>query len=235
MRLDVDAVGFGVQFTADGSAVAFQDETLMRMAGVDARIREHSLSVLEGFDIGFRHSDRFRGERIPAVEEIAKLVRGSVQLHIEMMDHDPVTEDHLRRLIEALERQGGLSRVICFSPHEESLVEVRRLAPDMEIGMVLARDVRVPTDAVRRADLIGCNSVTANKAVVDPDLIEVCHRHNMKVFAFPVNERATMQRLLALGVDGLVTDYPDRLRTVVDTSPEEPTHSRKADAYGAAS
>ncbi len=232
VHLGADAVSFGVQFTSDGHPVAFHDRTLRRMAGVGVCIREHSLSVLEGFDIGFLHSEEHRGERIPPVEEIARLVPPSLQLHVEIRDCDRVTEDHLRRLFATLERCGGLSRVICFSPHEESLVELKRLFPDLRIGLVVARDVRVPSDAVRRAAYVGCDSVAADVALVDPDLAKICHRHTMKLFAFPVNERESMRRLLAMGVDGFVTDYPDRLRTVPDTSTAQPVSSPQAGAHG---
>jgi glycerophosphoryl diester phosphodiesterase len=56
--------------------------------------------------------------------------------------------------------------------------------------------------------------VNPNAGIVSPELVEVCHRHHMKVLAFTVNERGTMRALLEMGVDGFFSDYPDRLRPV---------------------
>ena len=209
--LGVDAVEFDVQFTADGCPVVFHDETMKRMGGAALRIRDYTHPVLERLDIGFLHDAEFRGERIPQVEDVARLVPPEVELHVEIKDCDPVLEEHLLGLIGALERCGGLSRIVFSSPHEEMLVSLRKLAPRARTALLLFGDVRVPTDAARRAAHIGCSAVDPNMNLVSAELVDVCHRHHMNVFAFTVNERGTMRKLLALGVDGFFTDYPDRL------------------------
>lgn len=208
----VDAVEFDVQFTADGCPVVFHDETLDRMAGVGARIPDYSESVLKGFDIGFRHGPQYRGERIPSVAEVADLIPGFIELHAEVKAYQPVTPDQLRRLLDTLESHGGLARVILSSPHEETLSDIARLRRDARTALLLFRDVKSPADAARRAALLGCRAVDPNASLVDAELVAICHRNDMKVFAFTVNERGTMRKLMQLGVNGFYTDYPDRLR-----------------------
>ncbi len=210
----VDAVEMDVQFTADGYPVVLHDETLERMAGVRVRVRDYVESALQGFDVGFRHGPEYRGQRIPALDDVARLVPVDIEMHVEVKDYEPVSEDHLRRLIGTLDRQGGLSRVIFSSPHEETLTDLQRLAPGCRTALLLFRGVKVPTDAARRAALVGCCAVDPNASLVDAELVDVCHRHNMKVFAFTVNERGMMRKLTQMGVNGVFTDYPDRLREV---------------------
>jgi glycerophosphoryl diester phosphodiesterase len=212
VALGADAVEFDIQFTSDGYPVVFHDETLERMAGVPVRVRDYTESVLKGFDIGFRHGARFRGERIPCLEEVARAVPPPLELHVELKDYEPVTEDHLRRTVETLSRSGDLERAIFSSPHEDVLTEMQRLAPEARRALLLFGDVKVPNDAARRAAHIGCYAVNPNKNLVTAELVDICHRHHMKVFAFTVNERGTMNRLLEMGVNGFFTDYPDRLR-----------------------
>lgn len=212
VALGVDAVEFDVQFTADGYPVVFHDETLQRMAGVPARIRDHMESVLRCFDVGFLHGDEHRGERIPAVRQVAEMVPPGVDLHVEIKDYDQVGDDHLRRLVETLRGSGALGRAVFSSPHEEILSAIRGISPDSPVALLIFRSVKVPTDAARRAAYIGCSAVCPNQALVDDDLVSVCHRHGMKVFPFTVNERGTMRKLTNAGVDGFYTDYPDRFR-----------------------
>jgi glycerophosphoryl diester phosphodiesterase len=214
LALGVDGVEFDVQFAADGCPLVLHDETLERMAGVAARVSDHSASRLAGFDIGFRSGPAWRGQRVPRVEDVARLVPAGVELHAEIKDYRPVGEQDLARLLDVLRRHGGLERAVISSPHEDILSSVSRLAPGARTARLLFRGARVPGDAARRAALLGCHAVNPNAGIVSPELVEVCHRHHMKVLAFTVNERGTMRALLEMGVDGFFSDYPDRLRPV---------------------
>ena len=211
LALGVDAVEFDVQFTADGHPVVIHDENLERMAGVPARVRELTLAALAGFDVGFRHGPEFRGLRVPPLEDVARLVPAQTTLHAEVKDYDPVDETHLRRLIDTLDRFGGLGRTIFSSPHEETLSQILRLRPDARAALLLFARVNVPTDAARRAAHIGCVAVNPTASLITPELVQICHRHGMQVLTFTVNERGTMRKLMEMGVDGFFTDYPDRL------------------------
>lgn len=210
----VDAVEFDVQFTADGWPVVFHDETLERMAGVAARIRDYSESVLKGFDIGFRAGAAFRGERIIAVRDVAALVPQGIELHAEIKDHEPVTEIHLRRLMDAFEKYGGTGRVIFSSPHEDTISDIRRMLPGARTALLLFQSVKFPSDAARRAAFLGCFSVNPDAGLITPELVEICHRHHMQVYAFTVNERGMMRKLAQMGVNGFFTDFPDRFHEV---------------------
>lgn len=207
----MDAVEFDVQFTNDGCPVIFHDETMERMTGVPIRISEHTRAALSGFDLGFLYGERFRGERLPTVEDVAKLVPPSVGLHVELKDYRPVSRQDLERLIETLERNGGLERIVVSSPHEEQLSDVARLKPAIRRALLLFRSVRNAPDAARRAAFLGCAAVNPNYTLVDSELVSICHKHSMKVFAFTVNERGTMRTLETMGVDGFFTDFPDRV------------------------
>lgn len=210
----VDGVEFDVQFTADGCPVVLHDETLQRMGGVSARVADHTAARLAGFDVGFRSGPMWRGQRVPRVEDVARLVPVGIELHVEVKDYRPVSHEELSRLLDVLRRHGGLDRVVISSPHEEILSSASRIAPGMRTALLVFGDTRSPLDAARRAALLGCHAVNPNKSLVSPELVDVCHRHHMKVFAFTVNERGTMRTLLQMGVDGFFSDYPDRLRPV---------------------
>lgn len=212
VTLGVDAVEFDVQFSKDGVPLILHDETLERMTGVAVRPRDYDHEALRGFDLGVRFGDAFRGERLPSVEEAARRIPPGTGLHVEIKDYEPPSEMRLRSLLAVLDRNGGLDRVVLSSPHEELLVVLRRMDPAARTGLLLFRDVRVPVDAARRAAHIGCVSVHPNAGIVGPELVNVCHRHGMKLFAFTVNERSAMRKLGQMGVDGCFTDYPDRLR-----------------------
>lgn len=208
----MDAVEFDVQFAADGHPMVFHDETMARMGGVAMKISDHPEAVLKCLDIGFLHGEQHRGLRVPSVADVARLVPPAVELHVELKDYAPISEREMDALMDVLERHGGLARVILSSPHEDQLSEISGRSPDLRVALLLFGDVRSPTDAVRRAAFLGCHAVNPNHELIDRDLVVVCHRHKMKVFAFTVNERGTMRKLEKMGVDGFFTDYPDQIR-----------------------
>jgi glycerophosphoryl diester phosphodiesterase len=212
VRLEVDAVHLGVQFTTDHHPVVCRHESLLETAGVAVRPSDCTASELSGFDIGFRSGDEFRGQRVPLLLEVAAALPKHIRIFIEVLEYSPVTSDRLSRLGDVLRRHGGLERAVFISGEEERLVELKRSFPESAVGLLLTGEVRVPADAVRRADYIGCLCVIVDATLLSRELVEVCHRHGMKAFALGVDEENAMQRLASLGVDGFSTDYPDRLR-----------------------
>jgi glycerophosphoryl diester phosphodiesterase len=143
---------------------------------------------------------------------VAALIPPAMELHAEVKDYDPITEIHLKRLIEAFDKRGALARVVFSSPHEDTISDILRLHPGARTALLLFGGVKVPTDAARRAAFLGCFSVNPEVSLVTQELVDVCHRHHMQVFAFTINERAMMRKLMQMGVNGFFTDYPDRIR-----------------------
>jgi len=205
------AVHVDVQFTLDGSPVAFHERTLEAAAGVPVRIREHRESVLRGFDIGFRRGGAYRGERIPMVGELLRQLPPSMSVHAEIRPFDPVGPEHIERLLEIFRENGGTDRARICTCQEDILSHVRERSPDLQAALVLPPGARAPLDAVRRAAHLGCRAVHAETSLVDLELVDVCHRHEMKVFAFTVNERGVMSKLQEFGADGFISDVPARL------------------------
>lgn len=223
LRLGVDAIRFAVQFTADHHPVVCRHETLLEAAGVAVRPTDYTAAALSGLDIGFLRGDEFRGQRVPLLREVAEAVPSHVRLFIEVLEFSSATPDRLSLLGEVLRRHGGLERAVFLSGTEEKLVVLRQSFPGSEIGLLLTGDVRIPADAVRRADYIGCTCVIAEPTLMTRELVEVCHRHRMKAFASGVNEEKAMRRLASIGMDGFSTDYPDRLRGLAAARSESPT------------
>ncbi len=220
VEIGVPAVEFDIQFSKDGYAMVFHDETLARMAGVGSGIRDYTESALHGFDIGFKHAPEFRGEKIPGLADLLEAVPAPIELHLELKDYVRPETDLLRRLFELLRRKGAQERTIISSPDEETLADLRKLAPGGRTALLAFRSrTRDPLDAARRADLLGCESFHPNAALATAELVDLCRRHNLKVNAFTVNDRQSYERLWKLGVDGVFTDYPDMLMAIPTQDP----------------
>jgi glycerophosphoryl diester phosphodiesterase len=216
IKLGATALEVDIQFTADGLPVVYHDRTLERMAGVRGRIREQSARELAGYDIGFKFGDDYRGLRILTLDEAARLLPREIAFHVEIKDYDTVTSSHLKEVLGSLRRRNLLDRALISSFNEKILSSLRALDPRIRLGLLVSGRAR---GAVERAVALQCFSLHPEAIQTDRALVEEAHAQGLKVFPFTVNEPAQMKQLLALGVDGIYTDFPGRLVEIVGHRP----------------
>jgi len=216
LHLGADALEVDVQFTSDGVPVLYHDRTLERMAGVRGKVRDQTARELAGYDVGFKYADEYRGERILTLDEAARLIPRDTFLHVEIKDYDAVTPGNLKEVLSSLKRRGILDRCLIASFNEKILSSVRGLDSKLRLGLLVSGK---PQGAAERAVALGCFSLNPEAAHADRALVEECHAKGLKVFAYTPNEPAEMRELIEAGVDGVYTDFPDRMSEVMDGRP----------------
>jgi glycerophosphoryl diester phosphodiesterase len=205
-----------VHATRDGVLVAFHDDRLDRVTDRRGRIADLDWAEVSQARVHGRVPGRVRGrEPIPRFEE---LLATWPDLRINI---DPKDDRALAPLIKALGRPGVLERVCagCFSGRR--LGQLRRaLGPDLCTSMGPGEVVRL-----RLASLgLPMGAFTALAAqvplrhyglpVVDHRFVQGAHARDLKVHVWTINDRATMNRLLDLGVDGIMSDETVLLKEV---------------------
>lgn len=216
-----------------------------------------TLAELERYDIGridpatsyarqFPEQEPADGERFPTLAQVFDLVaalRSPARLNLETKI-DPTHADEtvdpatFARLVVAAVRAAGFSdRVTVQSFDWRTLVEVRKLAPEIPTACLTIEtagndnvkaaaggpsawtagfDLRdYAGSAPRLAHAAGCAIWSPLARNVTPANLAEAHTLGMRVLPWTVNDPALMERLIDQGVDGLITDYPDRLRTVM--------------------
>jgi glycerophosphoryl diester phosphodiesterase len=227
LALGYQYVETDVHETRDGELVLFHDERVDRTTDGVGRVDAHSLAELKRLDAGYRFSldgkrfpQRGRGVRIPTLGE-ALALDPELRLNLEIKPRSDAVAEHVFRYLE----QRDLSRRVLGASADQATGDAfRRLAlgryatsPGASgiVGFWLAaksgahRFMRFGYDAlqvpVRQQGL----------EVVTPRFVEAAHAHGMQVHVWTVDDEYEMRRLIALGVDGLMTDRPDVLARVV--------------------
>ena len=202
----VDMVEFDLQLTADGQLVACHDWTLERMGGVDLTVEESSFDAIERVEISgsFRRSGV---ERVLAtLEEILTLLPSGVPLNVELKRRRSDPETFATRLAEGL---GDRDRVLISSFDWDLLEVLRSRHPEMLLAPLGGRRTD-PSDLLAAADRLDAWSVHCRHSLVDAGLVDGAgHR---PVLAYTVNDRDAARRLFDLGVRGVFSDFPGRLR-----------------------
>lgn len=229
IELGADMVEVDVQLSRDGHPVIFHDftvaRTVWRPAGSparkkSARLTDLTLEEIRSLDVGSWFDQAFAGQRVPMLAEVLAQCAGRIALNLEIkLDPREQAQDAARReaVVAELERAlrdcPAVGSVLISSSDHTSLELVRHRMPGIRLG-VLPDDGDVP-GALRAADHLRAWSLHLAYATVRPPLLSSAHRLGLRLYPYTVNRIAAMRRLIAAGVDGIFTDYPDRLVSIL--------------------
>jgi glycerophosphoryl diester phosphodiesterase len=202
-------VEFDVMLAGDGTPVLIHDETLARTTGVKGEVARTPYAALAKLDAGAWRGERWRGERIPAFADAARLC-GELGLwaNVEIKPakgYERETGDAVARAAQAL--WAGAPRPPLLSSFSvEALAAARAAAPDLARGYLVDR---IPADWRATMRPLGCVSLHCDHRSVTPALVEEVHAAGYAVLCWTVNDAGAARRLLGCGVDCLVTDALD--------------------------
>ena len=224
MAMGADVVDVDLRMSADGVLVAFHDDSVKRITGADGRVGAIPLADLQALDAGwgFRTGGTFpfrgKGVRIPTLESLLRRFPSTL-LSLDLKDESFAMVDPLCALLRSYGRRAD---VFVGSNSDEQIFRFRADCPDVRTSATLAdvfetRDARASNDPsfVPKATVDQPPYRINGRVLVDDASLAYAHRHGIAILTWVVNDRKDMERLVALGVDGIYTSYPDRLLEVI--------------------
>lgn len=198
------AVALGVQcveldvYCVEGTLLVFHDDFLERTTNGRGRLMDHDLAYLRSLQLAEQ-------QRIPTLQEVCELLDGRVGVNIELKGPNtaPAVADFLLR-------QSRIDWALVSSFDHSALQEMRALMPDVRLGLLLEAGVKsFAWSAQMRA--LKPYSLHPSLHSVDRPLIARAREYGLKIFVYTVNRISDIKRMEALGVDGVFTDYPDKV------------------------
>ena len=227
VEIGADVLEMDVQRTADGAIVCLHDRTVDRTTDGRGRVDSLTWSELRKLDAGHNWSDdggrtypfRGKGVHVPTLEEVFTRF-SSARMNIEMKHDGPGLAQPLCALIRHARMN---QRVLIASMNEEAILAFRQACPEVATSMTrteaqlffgiqlvsLDAAYSPPVGALQIPDRLG------GEIVATAGLIAAAHRRNLKVHVWTINDPARMEELIRIGVDGIITDRPDRLLELV--------------------
>ncbi|HYP51454.1 MAG TPA: glycerophosphodiester phosphodiesterase [Pyrinomonadaceae bacterium] len=227
-RMGVDVLELDVHQTADGALVVMHDSAVDRTTDGRGQIRDLTLAALKKLDAGFLFTPdggqtfpfRGRGITIPTLAEIFTALP-EMKFNIEPKQRQPSIVVPLCALIR--ERK-MIDKTIVGSFDQTTIDDFRRQCPEVatsaspaEVSQVsalskagLGESYRPPMQALQVPQKFGGWQIITKEFVAD------AHRRNLQVHVWTINDAAEMQSMIDLGVDGIMTDYPDRLLNLLN-------------------
>ena len=203
IELGADMVELDVQVCGTGELVVIHDETVDRTMDGYGPVKGMPFEELRALDAG-------KGERIPTLDEALALLEGRAGVNVELKSLESAGPAH-ESVLDALGRPGWrMENILISSFHLGELTEMRKLSDEVRVGVLVSGD---PREVLEFAELAGAYSINPNYRRTSGEFVEEAHGMGLKVFVWTVNEPGDIERMKGLGVDGIISDYPDRIQS----------------------
>ncbi|MFD2171670.1 glycerophosphodiester phosphodiesterase [Tumebacillus lipolyticus] len=228
IQMGADAFETDVHMTRDGHVVISHDDTIDRLTDGSGMIKYKTLAELREFDFGYRFTPdggktfpfRGTGVTIPTLQDVLTEFP-TIRINMDIKQSSPPMEAALVETIKACKAE---DRVLVASFHSVTMKRFRKLASSRIATGANTRDMvqficylqsglhkfyKPPVDAFQVPEK------GYGVKVVTPRMLKVAHDHGVKVHVWTINEEPDIRRLLEWGVDGICSDYPDRVVKVM--------------------
>lgn len=196
-----DYAEIDVHQTRDGVVVLLHDRDLRRVAGDSRRLDQLTFAEVRELDVGSWFAPEFAAQRTPTLVEAIELCRGRIRLNIELKVFG-APEPLAQAVAQIVREQHFETQCIVTSLSHEALIEVRRHAPDLPVGLIVGQSIgdvnRLQVDAL---------SVRADH--LSDAMIRAAHLQSRQVMVWGMDGERQMLRQLQRGVDNLITSDPE--------------------------
>lgn len=222
-----DMIETDAQLTVDRQVVLTHDSDLRRISGAAGRVGDLRATEIRAHDAGFCFRPagenitpfRGRGVRVPTLNELLDLLEAhaSVRLNLEIKAQDDAsrTRQLVALAIDILTSRGIRDRVLLSSFDSGALDAAQSIDPHITTALLVGPHVNIDAAIIAAAEA-GHRAIHPNDASVNNAIIEAAHRRGLLVNVWTVDSAQRMRELIVAGADGIITNDPLRLRSLLD-------------------
>ena len=204
-----------VHLSKDGEPVIIHDDNLGRTSDGKGPVGEHTFADLRKLDIGAWKGREFAGERIMHLDELLELVlEHNKLLNLEIKNYEVFYRGIEEKVIDRIRAMGAADRVFLSSFNHPSMKRCKEIDPEIPAGLLYGQPLIEAYEYAAKYGLDALHPCTSCLRY-SPDLAEQTHKRGLKIHVWTVNTAEDMRFCLDKNVDGIITNYPDRLSGVI--------------------
>ena len=221
IRLGADGIELDVQYSSDGALVIFHNTTLEKTSDGTGRVTAHTLADLRALDAGSWFAPPFAGTRIPTLDETLDLLKGKLLINIELKVLETLQSGLGADTVKAVRARGMADQVVISSFNPFVLRQAKQAGPEIECALLLAHDLPgwMHWGVTRR--YCRADGLHPDSDMVDETYMARARKASLPVRVWTVDAEDEMRRLIALGVDAIITNVPDVLVNLMSGSLNE--------------
>ncbi len=202
MDLGVDMIEIDVFKIKSGEIVVFHDETVDRLTNGPGNIEDYYLTDLRKLIVD-------GGHKIPMLQDVLKLMDNKVALNIELKGAG--TADRVNFIMNYYieNKNWSPANFIISSFNWEELREMRKYNPNVAIAVLTEDD---PVDAIPVAKELNAAAINPYFKKLDKEATIEIHDGGFKIYTWTVNEPQDIAAMKRIGVDGIITNFPERVQ-----------------------
>ena len=215
IEMKVDGIEIDIQLTRDGRIVLMHDWKVDRTTTGRGYVYELDFDYIRTLDAGQWFTKDFIGEVVPTLEEVLDILPQDMMLNIEIKDtaryHSKIEE----KLLEVLKKYPDkFENIIVSSFHHDKIKKLQVLEPKLKLALLTNSEF---IEIEKYLSTNGVSSYSYHPEInhVLKEDIEKLHAKGVKIFVWTVNKEEDLNYLVKLGVDGVISDYPDLMKELI--------------------
>lgn len=210
----IDMIELDVRLSKDEEVVVLHDRTLQRTSTGNGPARNYTLEEIKRFDAGSWFHPMYSHQRIPTLREVFQQVGNRLWVDVEMksdwLHREPpgLLEE---KVLEVVSQSGMDDRVMFSSFHHQLLANIKKIKPSAVTGVLFNFSHDVGRFPSKLAERVGASVFVCAKRELSLRMVQDAHRHGIAVYVYTLNSVQDALRMMALGVDGIMSNNADDL------------------------
>ncbi|MBI4094129.1 glycerophosphodiester phosphodiesterase [Candidatus Kaiserbacteria bacterium] len=202
IELGVDMVECDIYVCKTGEVVVIHDDTVDRTTNGTGWVIEKTFSELRSLNAG-------KGEKIPTLDEVLALVNKQAKVNVELKG--PHTAEAAAETIKRWATKKGWEYpdFIVSSFNHYEVQKFNKVNPGVETGLIM---LAIPIGYAEFANKLNTSFIVLSKETINQEFVDDIHKRGKKVYVWVINDKNEMKRFGSLGIDGVFSNFPDRVK-----------------------
>lgn len=211
VEIGADYIELDVQLTADEQLVVFHDKTIERTTNGKGKLSEYTYDELQKFSAGkwFGKDDTFADAKIVLLSEVLENFGNDILFNIEIKNSGNIKKT-AEKTVAVIEEYGIERSCYITSFSYDALKTVKKINPKIKTGLIANVASSTSFSQLKYIDAVSLNYIFINQSIVN-----MAHQNGKRVFVWTVDNRSDIQHMIAMGVDNIITNHPDRVSEIV--------------------
>jgi glycerophosphoryl diester phosphodiesterase len=210
LEMGIDGIEVDVHLCASGELVVFHDYTLDRLSDGSGEVATKTYKQLQEFTLK-------GGYKIPLLTEVLNLIEGKCSINIELKGQH-TAKGTCSIISMFIDKGWEYSSILVSSFQENELLEVKKINSNILIAILSKASV---DEAIEWGKVLNATAIHPSLGIITRQSVVDAHNQGFNVNVWTVNEPEDIERMIEFGVDGIISDYPDRLISIINESVKE--------------
>ncbi|TGL63334.1 glycerophosphodiester phosphodiesterase [Leptospira sarikeiensis] len=220
LEIGADWIELDIIHSSDSKIVVIHDDTLDRTTDKKGEVKLLPYGSIAQADAGSWKDPKFKGEKIPTLWEVWDLVKSkNIGLNVEIKsgayEEIPIETPIEQELIDYTKKNSLFHKTLFSSFCWDSLVRLRELSIEARLGILIGDETSSWMDALELGFRLNAFSLNLSAKGLDKETVSKIQNEGFKVLVYTLNSEEELKFGIDLGVDGIFTNYPSRMRSLL--------------------